>query len=173
MAERYADEDVQFIGINSNRQDSLEEIGHYARECKIEFPLLKDPGNRVADEFGAVRTPEAFVLDEDRVVRYWGRIDDQFGVGYARGKKSASELTRAIDEVLAGKPVSTPGDRGGRLLHRPGARPRRRRARSPTPSTSRRSSTRIASAATARAKWRRSRSRPTTRSPAGATRSPK
>ncbi|MEX0641562.1 MAG: redoxin domain-containing protein, partial [Pirellulales bacterium] len=108
MSERYAEDEVQFVGINSNRQDSLEEIGHYARECKIGFPLLKDPGNRVADRFGAVRTPEAFVLDGERVIRYCGRIDDQFGVGYARGKKSVSELARAIDEVSAGKPVSTP-----------------------------------------------------------------
>jgi peroxiredoxin len=108
MAERYAENGVQFVGINSNRQDSLEEIGHYARECKIELPLLKDPGNRVADLFGAIRTPEAFVLDSERVVRYRGRIDDQFGVGYARGKRSVSELTRAIDEVLAGRPVTTP-----------------------------------------------------------------
>jgi peroxiredoxin len=108
MADRYADDDVQFVGINSNRQDSLEEIGYYARKCRIDFPLLKDPGNRVADQFGAVRTPEAFVLDGDRVVRYWGRIDDQFGVGYSRGKQTVSELARALDEVLAGKAVSTP-----------------------------------------------------------------
>lgn len=108
MAARYAEDGVQFVGINSNRQDSLEDIGHYAREGKIEFPLLKDPANRVADQFGAVRTPEAFVLDKDKVVRYWGRIDDQFGVGYARGKKTSTDLMDAIDEVLAGKPVSKP-----------------------------------------------------------------
>ena len=48
-------------------------------EHKIEFPLLKDAGNVIADQFGAVRTPEVFVLDADRVVRYWGRIDDQYG----------------------------------------------------------------------------------------------
>ena len=28
---------------------------------------------------GAVRTPEVFVLDAERVVRYWGRVDDQHG----------------------------------------------------------------------------------------------
>jgi peroxiredoxin len=108
MATKYADDGVQFIGINSNQQDSLEDIAHYARSHKIDFPLLKDPGNLVADQFGAVRTPEAFVLDGDNVVRYWGRIDDQFGVGYARGKTTVSDLTNAIDEMLAGQPVSQP-----------------------------------------------------------------
>jgi hypothetical protein len=46
------------------------------------------------------------VLDGDRSVRYHGRIDNQYGVGYA--KKSASEafLKDALDELLAGKTVS-------------------------------------------------------------------
>ena len=57
----------------------MTDLAHYASEHKIEFPLLKDAGNVIADQMGAVRTPEVFVLDADRVVRYWGRIDDQFG----------------------------------------------------------------------------------------------
>ena len=68
LAAEYAPRGVAFVGINSNRQDSLEEIGHYARSHEIEFPLLKDPGNKVADRFGAERTPEVFVLDANRVV---------------------------------------------------------------------------------------------------------
>ena len=52
------------------------------------FLCLRDPGNVVADQFGAARTPEVFMLDRQRVVRYRGRIDDQYGftdgVGYQR-----------------------------------------------------------------------------------------
>jgi hypothetical protein len=70
--------------------------------------MLKDPGNVVADQFGAKRTPEVFVLDASRTVRYWGRIDDQFGVGYARTKSTADHLAKALDELLAGKEVSQP-----------------------------------------------------------------
>ncbi|MEX0612340.1 MAG: hypothetical protein WD738_00310 [Pirellulales bacterium] len=55
-----------------NRQDTLEEIGHYARLHKITFPLLKDAGNKIADEFGARRITEAFVLDRGGAVRYAG-----------------------------------------------------------------------------------------------------
>ena len=103
----YKAKGVKLIGIDSNQQDTLTEIAHYAREHKIEFPLLKDPANKVADQFGAVRTPEAFVLDADRVVRYWGRIDDQFGVGYARPKAGERYLAAALDELLADKPITT------------------------------------------------------------------
>ena len=51
----------------------------YARVHDIEFPLLKDLGNAVADRLGAQRTPEVFVLDQNASVRYRGRIDDQYG----------------------------------------------------------------------------------------------
>src|SRR5690348_10535818 len=53
LAKRYGPRGVQFIGIVSNQQDSLEKISQFARAEKIDFPLLKDPGNKVADQFGA------------------------------------------------------------------------------------------------------------------------
>ncbi|HMO87344.1 MAG TPA: redoxin domain-containing protein, partial [Lacipirellulaceae bacterium] len=73
------------------QQDTLQEIAAFARRHGIEFPILKDPGARVADLFGATRTPEAFVLDGQRVVRYRGRIDDQYGVGAARNHATQTE----------------------------------------------------------------------------------
>jgi hypothetical protein len=96
---------VQIVGINSNQQDTLQELVGYARDHGIEFPLLKDAGARVADQFGATRTPEVFVLDAQRVVRYHGRIDDQYGVGSARNKPTHSELVDALEAVLGGQPV--------------------------------------------------------------------
>ena len=73
---------------------------------------MKDPDNRVADQFEAHRTPEIFVLDEKRAVRYWGRVDDQYGLttgsGYGRPKMSRNDLGEAVDELLADKKVSEP-----------------------------------------------------------------
>ncbi len=111
LAKEYQDRGVAVIGINSNQQDSITELAHYAKEYGIEFPLLKDVGNVIADQFGAVRTPEIFVLDADRVVRYFGRVDDQFGfqgngIAYQRNEPRRRDLAIAIDELLAGKPVS-------------------------------------------------------------------
>src|SRR5262249_54274461 len=60
------------------------------------------------DKLSAERTPQVFVLDQDRVVRYAGRIDDQFGVGYHKQKAEHRELATALDELLAGKKVSEP-----------------------------------------------------------------
>ena len=121
-----AGKSVAVIGINANRQDSITEMAHFARVYEINFPLLKDAANHVADQFGAVRTPEFFVLDQQRVIRYWGRMDDQFGfqkgVGYQKPKPERSDLREAVDELLEGKPVSVavtraPGCLIGRIRH--------------------------------------------------------
>lgn len=106
LAAKYQEQGVQFLGIDANRQDSITEIAAYARQHNIKFPILKDAGNKVADQFLAVRTPEIFVLDAQRVVRYWGRIDDQYGVGYIRNEPTRNDLELAITELLAGHAVS-------------------------------------------------------------------
>ncbi len=103
IQEQFATAGVQFIGINSNRQDSLTEINHFARVSKIEFPLLKDPGNRVADLFGATRTPEIFIFDQDRRLQYRGRIDDQYTYGRQKPKVEKEYLVDALKQLSSGK----------------------------------------------------------------------
>lgn len=105
---RYGDRGVQVIGINSNKQDSLTELTAYVHQHEINFPMLKDLGNVVADAMGAERTPEVFLIDQDRKVRYHGRIDDQYGVGYSRERQAEPELTLAIDQLLAGQEIAEP-----------------------------------------------------------------
>ncbi len=92
---------VQLVGINSCRQDSLAEIGHFARVTNIEFPLLKDPGNKVADAFGASRTPEIFLFNSERKLCYRGRIDDQYTYGRQRPEVQREYLLDAIKKIRA------------------------------------------------------------------------
>ncbi len=108
MAKHYKPLGVGFLGMNANSQDSITEIAAYARKHGISFPMLKDLGNRVADQMGAKRTPEVFILDQQRVIRYWGRIDDQYGVGYVRAKPEQHDLKTALEELLDGQSVSSP-----------------------------------------------------------------
>jgi peroxiredoxin len=113
LAAEFKAKGVAFVGVNSNRQDSISELAHYAKEHGIEFPLVKDAGNTIADRFGAQRTPEVFLLDADRKVRYRGRIDDQYGfqdagVAFKRDQPARRHLAVALEELLAGKPVSEP-----------------------------------------------------------------
>lgn len=120
LAEEYAGRGVAVLGVNANRQDSLTELAAYAHRHGIEFPLLKDNDAEAVDLFGANRTPEAFVLDGDRVVRYQGRIDDQYDVGVVRDAPSRDFLREALDAVLAGEQVATPSTRAvGCVIGRP------------------------------------------------------
>lgn len=112
LANEFETGDMAMIGINSNAQDNVTEIGVYVNKHEIQFPMLKDVGNKVADQFAAVRTPEVFVLDSKRKIRYRGRIDDQYGVGYQRNEPRENELRNAIEQLLAGKQVTTPVTEG-------------------------------------------------------------
>lgn len=112
LADRYRSQRVVFLGLNANRQDTLAEMAVYARSFDLQFPLLKDqsqPGvGTVVDQLAATRTPEVFVLDANRHVRYRGRIDDQYAPGVSRPQATRDDLSAAIDELLAGRAVSQP-----------------------------------------------------------------
>ncbi len=108
MADEYSHKGVEFIGINSNIQDSMDDLNAYAKEHGISFPLAKDHDRTVAVQAGATRTPEVFVVDSSGTVRYQGRIDDQYKPGIARSKAKVHDMRNAIDQLLAGQPVANP-----------------------------------------------------------------
>ncbi len=111
LSKQYGPKGVAFYGIDSNRQDAVTEISAFARAHEIEFPILKDLNQVVANQVGATRTPEVVVLDAKRAIRYRGRIDDQYGFNKANAnyqKPAADErdLAVALDALLAGKDVA-------------------------------------------------------------------
>lgn len=116
----YAPKGVQFAAVNSGPADTVTVMAGQAIDSGVGFPFLKDAECRVADALGASRTPEAVVLDAGRVLRYRGRIDDQYRPGGHRASPTRRDLAEALDEVLAGRRVTlatTPVD--GCLLSRP------------------------------------------------------
>ncbi|MFK7818165.1 MAG: redoxin domain-containing protein, partial [Planctomycetaceae bacterium] len=107
LAARFADQDVAFIGVNSNVQDSLTEVAAYVNRAKIQFPMLLDTEHKLADLPKAERTPEVFVLDAKRTIRYRGRIDDQYAISVARDKPKTEDLANALTSLLAGDGPAT------------------------------------------------------------------
>jgi peroxiredoxin len=108
MAKRFAQQGVRFVGINSNPQDSMEELRKYGADHEIGFPLAKDFDQHVAAEFHATRTPEVFVVSSTGHVLYRGRIDDQYQPGAAKASATVHDLQDAIEQVLSGRPVQRP-----------------------------------------------------------------
>jgi peroxiredoxin len=103
MAKAYAGKDVLFVGINSNDTEPADEVKEHARKHGLDFPVMKDPGNRVADAYDARRTPEVFVIDGSGILRYHGRIDENYE---DPAKVSSPDLKNALNSLLAGQPVA-------------------------------------------------------------------
>ncbi len=103
MAAAYAKKGIQFVGINSNNTESLEETAAHAKKHGFAFPVLKDPGNKVADLYDARRTPEVYVIGKDGKLLYHGRIDDNSDDA---SKVSSPDLKNALDALLSGQPVA-------------------------------------------------------------------
>jgi peroxiredoxin len=99
----YQDKGIAFIGINSNKQESVEEIAEHLKKNDFKFPVLKDDKNVIADKVKAQVTPEIYVLNSDFQVLYHGRIDDSQRASNIKSK----DLRNALDEILAGKSVTT------------------------------------------------------------------
>jgi peroxiredoxin len=100
LAKHYQGKSVAFIAVNSNAQDTLDQTRAQARANGLTFPVLKDAGNVVADVFGAERTPEVFVLDAQRTVRYRGMLDDQYGYRERRSRPTKTYVADAVDALL-------------------------------------------------------------------------
>lgn len=99
LVKSYDEKRVRFIGINSNKQEKIKEIAEYSEKYGFKFPVLKDPENKIADYFGARRTPEVFLLDTERVLRYAGAIDNSPKV------PTKHYLQDALDLVISGKDI--------------------------------------------------------------------
>ncbi|MBM3840845.1 MAG: redoxin domain-containing protein [Verrucomicrobia bacterium] len=100
---------VQFLGINSNPQDSFARMAGHAQEREIPFPVLKDFDQKFAKSIGATRTPEVFLLDADRAIRYRGRIDDQYTVIHRRPEAARDDLKLALQEWIETKKIAVTG----------------------------------------------------------------
>ena len=106
LSKRFRDKHVQVIGVNSNLSDSADSIATHVKEFKVTFPVLVDNDQLAVDLFGAQRTPEVFVLDRRRHIRYRGRIDDRVGYDFKKDKSKRLDLEEAVKELVSGEEVS-------------------------------------------------------------------
>ena len=106
----YAAKGVQVIAINANETinfptDDFPHMVERAQDNRYNFPYLRDETQGVARAYGASRTPEFFVFDNDRVLRYHGAPDDSHE---SPAKVTKRYLRDAFDALLAGKDPPMP-----------------------------------------------------------------
>lgn len=102
-AEAYKGKDVVFIGINSNKTEPMEMLTKDVASKTIPYPVVKDPGNKVADAYGATTTPHMFIVDGDGVLRYKGGIETAPGSPDDVNKGKEQFLTLALDSLVKGE----------------------------------------------------------------------
>jgi len=102
LAQDYRAKGVNVVGINSNVAETSDGIKAQIKNESFSFVILKDKGSKIADMLGAERTPEVYFLDASNKLVYHGRIDNHRDLAQVQ----TSDLRNAIDETLAGKPVT-------------------------------------------------------------------
>jgi gluconolactonase len=65
------------INVNTNKEDRLPKMIERAKDKEFNFPYLFDETQQIAKAYGAVCTPEFFVLDKERKIAYMGAMDDR------------------------------------------------------------------------------------------------
>jgi peroxiredoxin len=103
LAEWLAQRDGRLIAINVNtvEEDLMPAMIQRAKEAGFKFPYLIDTTQEIATKFGATTTPEFFVLDSQRRIRYMGSLDDS-----PDGKRVTEQHVRgAVEAVLQKKDV--------------------------------------------------------------------
>lgn len=107
IAKQFQSKGVVFYAIDPNDEaqyavESLGEMKARAVERGYPFPYLKDADSSIARAYGARVTPHVYVFDGSGVLRYRGYVDDSAKAAERR----TTGLSNALDELLAGKPVS-------------------------------------------------------------------
>ncbi|MBI1807088.1 MAG: thioredoxin family protein [Ignavibacteria bacterium] len=110
LHQAYAPKDIQLIAINSNDtanypDDDFEGMVKRAHMKAFNFLYLRDEDQSVASAYGATHTPQFFVFDQQRKLRYSGKMDDNW-----QNPQAVKEnyLRDALDALLAGKDVKIP-----------------------------------------------------------------
>lgn len=104
IAEDYRARGINVVGINSNSTEPMDDVKNHASANKLSFTVLKDNNNKIADQLGALHTPEAFVLDASGKLVYHGRVDNNRDLSQV----TSNDLRDALDAVIAGKQVAKP-----------------------------------------------------------------
>ncbi len=105
----FIDRGVRFIGINPNDaldvpEDDFEAMKEFARVRDMNFPYLRDETQQVAKAYKAVCTPDVFVYDDQRALRYHGRIDNNWR---DISKITTQDLRVALEAIISHKKVDS------------------------------------------------------------------
>lgn len=110
IAKDYSGKSFALVAINPNDEitypeDSFESMKIRAKEKGYVFPYLRDETQEVARVYDAACTPDVYLYDQNRILKYRGRIDDNWK---DESQVKRKELRIAIDALLRDKEIDFP-----------------------------------------------------------------
>ncbi|MGD0387851.1 MAG: thioredoxin family protein [Tepidisphaeraceae bacterium] len=106
LASEYQPKNVVWLAINSSNFDTNEANQQWAAQQNISYPELNDASGATGKAYHATNTPEMYIISTGGTLLYEGAIDND-----PQGEKTNDKINyvhQALDEILSGKPVSTP-----------------------------------------------------------------
>ena len=97
----YKDKGVKVVGVsvNDNDKDRLPQIKDYVKDHKSNYVYGYDDSQAIGHAYGATNTPQFFVLDKERKIRYLGAMDDN----RSEAKVKKTYLKDAVEALLKGE----------------------------------------------------------------------
>lgn len=106
-AKKYAEQGVVWLAINTTKSKTNEDNKKIAGEWNIDRPILNDATGETGRAYGARTTPHMYIVNKDGTLAYMGAIDSNTSSNTADVSGATNHVAKALDELLAGKPVST------------------------------------------------------------------
>lgn len=106
IATQYSKRDVATYRVYVAGKEKVKETIMHGKDFKLNFPILLDPNKKLVAATGATVTPEACLISPKGMIVYRGRIDNQNIEHGSIRKDYRRDLRIALDEFLAGKPVT-------------------------------------------------------------------
>lgn len=104
LQSKFNPSELQVIGINSNdpnyEEEGFDNMVKFAKQYNINFPYLIDDSQDVARAYGAVCTPDPFLLDSSGKLVFHGRINDAME---PEAKPTVPVMENNVKAVLSGK----------------------------------------------------------------------
>ena len=105
LYEKYSNQGLVIIGINSNEsenypEDSFENMQAIAKRENFKFFYLHDKTQEVAKSYGAICTPDPFLFDGNKKLVYHGRLDNALS---PEKEATTHDIDEAISAVLNGR----------------------------------------------------------------------
>ncbi len=101
---QFAPQGVWFVGVFSGQQESVDDIARFTLRVGLPFTVVKDHGQRLAEQLAVTSTPAVRVFDANRKLCYAGGIDDR-SEARDTNRSDPDFLATLLNNLLSGRPI--------------------------------------------------------------------